>query len=121
MNIQAVGLGTVESRPVADQAAETIKRQRDAAKKNEQTVDSLSESQEKNSVQAEELLQNIKALTEDGVYSVRFELYEDTKDLVINLIEVESGETIRQIPPEEILSMNQFLQGLSGNIIETKS
>jgi flagellar protein FlaG len=52
---------------------------------------------------------------------VRFELYEDTQDLVINLIEVETGELIRQIPSDEILGMNKFFRELRGNIIETKS
>ncbi len=46
-----------------------------------------------NGIQSEELLQNIKALTEDGIYSVRFEVDEPTNDLVINLIDQE-GEVI---------------------------
>jgi flagellar protein FlaG len=111
----------IEARPVADEPSEVVKRQREKAKDMDQAVDQLAEAQEKNGVQAEELLQNIKALTENGLYSVRFELYEDTQDLVINLIEVETGELIRQIPSDEILGMNKFFRELRGNIIETKS
>ncbi len=69
----------------------------------------------------EELLTNIKALTEEGLYSVRFEMHKDTNDMVINLIEQETGEVIRQIPPDEILGMRETLASLRGNLVETES
>jgi flagellar protein FlaG len=68
----------------------------------------------------EEILDAIKALTEDGLYSVRFEKHKATDDLVIKLVD-EQGELIRQIPAEEVLNLSQKLQDLRGNVIKAES
>lgn len=119
MEIQGITLSSGRSRADFSIAADEVKDKRssdqsmvsepgtDAAKKN-------------SAVQPEELLQNIKALTEDGVYSVRFEVDEATEDLVINLIDKE-GEVIRQVPSEEILGTRKRLAELRGIILETTS
>ena len=52
---------------------------------------------------------------------MRFEIDDATQDLVINLIDQESGEVIRQVPSEEILGTRQFLADLRGNLVETES
>lgn len=72
-------------------------------------------------VQSEEMLQNIKALTDGGMYSVRFEMHKDTNEMVISLVEQETGEKIRQIPPDEIIGLRQTLENLRGNLLETQS
>lgn len=72
-------------------------------------------------VQPEELLNNIKALTEEGLYSVRFEINQNTNDLIINLVDSQSGEVIRQIPPEDIVNMHEHMTDLRGNIVSTES
>jgi hypothetical protein len=48
-------------------------------------------------------------LTENGVYSVRFENDERNEKLVISLVDADSGEVIRQIPPEEIMSRGRAI------------
>jgi flagellar protein FlaG len=72
-------------------------------------------------VQAEEILSRIKALTEDGSFSVRFEMHARTNQLVVRLVDAESGELIRQLPPEEMLELAARLEELSGNIVNAKS
>ncbi len=108
-----------EKTSAMSQGAEMLKRERETAQK--EKVADLSDSKQEKNVQAEELLQNIKALTDNGAYSVRFEMYKETNDIVINLIEQDSGDVIRQIPPEEVLGIRESLQELKGNIVEIES
>jgi flagellar protein FlaG len=72
-------------------------------------------------VQPEEILDKIKALTQDGAYSVRFEMHAKTRQLVARLVDAESGEVIRQLPPEEMLELAVKLEKLTGNIINSHS
>ncbi len=71
-------------------------------------------------VAPEEVLDRIKSLTEDGLYSVRFEMDKDAGDVVIKLVDSESGELLRQIPAEEILGLNKTLRDLRGLMVNTK-
>lgn len=70
-------------------------------------------------IQPEELLGQIKALTEDGLYSVRFEKNQDSNEFVVKVVDTETDEVIRQVPPEEILDMHTRLEELRGNIVST--
>ena len=122
LNIEATATGSTgffrasASTPGADQ----VQRNRESAQNNP-TEASQEKASKANQVQPEELLQNIKALTDNGAYSVRFEMYKGTEELVINLIEQESGEVIRQIPAEEILGLHKVLADLRGNLVKTAS
>jgi len=122
MNIEALAPGQsgFSRTSVTAPGAEKIKQNRDAAEKNP-SAESSEKPAKADKVQPEELLQSIKALTEGGVYSVRFEMNKDTNDMIINLIEQETGEVIRQIPPKEILNIHKMLDDLRGNLLQTKS
>ncbi len=80
-----------------------------------------SEDLESGKVQSEELLQQIKSLTEDGLYSVRFENDSDANALVVKVVDSETDEVIRQIPPEELLTLTQRLTDLRGNLVDTET
>lgn len=101
--------------------AEQIQRTRAAATKDQTAEVSSMQDGKKMQVQPEELLQSIKSLTDNGVYSVRFEMHKETKDMVINLVDQDSGEVIRQIPPDEILGLHKTLADLRGNLLQTES
>jgi len=119
MNIQMITPAASESRTAMSSGAESLTKARERVRNNKGT--DQTSTAKKNEVQPEELLQNIKALTDNGIYSVRFEINKDTNDLVINLVDSKTGDVIRQIPPKEILGMREALSKLSGNIVETKS
>ena len=72
-------------------------------------------------IQSEELLETIKELTENGTYHVRFEMDTPTNRLIISLIDAESGEEVRQFPPEELLDTVKALKDLRGNIVDSQS
>ena len=123
MNIEAITTGSTgflrasATGPGADQ----VQRNRDQAKNDPTAETSTAATTKANQVQPEELLQSIKSLTDNGAYSVRFEMNKETNELVINLVEQETGETIRQIPPKEILGLHKTLADLRGNLLQTES
>lgn len=68
-------------------------------------------------VQPEEILSQIKSLTEGGVYSVRFENSQEFNELIVKVVDTETNEVIRQVPAEEILGMKASLEELRGNLV----
>lgn len=117
MNIEAVVYpgAQIQSRP---NASDKVEQQRKEAK---QSSDAVEKAQRDGASQAkEEILGTIKALTDDGLYSVRFEKHKATEELVIKLVD-HDGEVIRQIPAEEIIALSKHLDDLRGNVIKTES
>lgn len=114
MNIEAVGLPNMAQSNLskgADDASSARKKVADIA-----NVD-LAETEQ---VQPEELLQQIKGLTEDGLYSVRFENDERSDTLVVKIVDRKNDEVIRQVPAEEVLDLRDALDSLRGNVINTE-
>lgn len=74
---------------------------------------------ENSTVQPEEILNQIKALTEDGLYSVRFENSQEFNTLIVKVVDTQTDEVIRQVPAEEILGMKASLEELRGQIVNT--
>jgi flagellar protein FlaG len=116
MQVQANITGTALQQPL--KPAESVDSSRKQLEKAEPDLDK-SNSSESNSVQPEEILSQIKSLTEDGLYSVRFEKSPDSEELIIKVVKSESGEVIRQIPAESVLGIKSGLDGLTGQIIHT--
>ena len=115
MNIEAINLQTApqfQSSRASEQAGDARKKALDAVQ---------SDQPQKNQVQPEELLKQIKSLTQDGLYSVRFEHDERSNEMVVKVVNQENGEVIRQLPSEELLATNAALADLRGNIIDTDS
>lgn len=116
MNIDALSSSTVS--PKNTLPAEQVDR---VNKKKEEAPDELASAPSSTkSVQPEELLNQIKALTENGVYSVRFENNE-ADQLIVKVVDSETDEVIRQIPPEELMELTKHLNELQGNLVNTVS
>ena len=113
MNIETVG-ATSTSPPRINEPVQQVERKR---QENQQPQTSSQESK----LPPEELLNQIKAITEDGLYSVRFERDSGTEDLIVKIVDSETDEVIRQIPPEELLNLSKHLRELSGNLVNTVS
>jgi len=71
-------------------------------------------------VPPEELLQQINALTEDGIYSVRFENDAPSGNMVVKVVDRNTDEVIRQIPPEELINLTKRMNDLRGNLVSTE-
>ena len=114
MNVEAVNLqntGQFQLSKASDQVSDSRKKAVDLVQ---------SEQVEKKQVQPEELLQQIKSLTEDGLYSVRFENDERSDGLIVKIVNRENGEVIRQVPSEELLDLTAALEDLRGNLVDTE-
>lgn len=116
MNIEAVNTTVASSKNSLP--AEKIDRVNKIKKDVPETLSSATA--QKEFVQPEELLGQIKALTENGIYSVRFE-NNDADQLVVKVVDSETNEVIRQIPPEELMQLTKHLNELRGNIVDTVS
>ncbi len=116
MNIEAINVAGMTSRQM-DKPAERI----DTARKVKADVVTQEPQVEKAEVAPEELLQQIKSLTEEGTYSVHFERDERADQLVVKIIDRETSETIRQVPAEELLELSAMLEDMRGNIVNTQS
>ena len=115
MNVEAINVAGMSTRPL-DKASERV----DAVRKEKEEV--AQEPQvEENQVAPEELLQQIKNLTEDGLYSVRFERDERVNQLVVKIVDRDTDEMIRQVPAEELLNLSAILSDMRGNIVNTES
>lgn len=115
MNIEA--LSSSVSPKTSQPAEQTDKARKQLEEAPEEQASAPSSAK---SVQPEELLNQIKALTENGVYSVRFENNE-AQQLVVKIVDSMTDEVIRQIPPEELMELSRQLNELQGNIVDTKS
>ncbi len=71
-------------------------------------------------IQPEELLDQIKSVTQDGLYSVRFEKADESSELIVKIFDNETQEVIRQIPAEELLNFKASFADLVGNLVNTK-
>ena len=116
MNVEAITLQNTaqfQLSKASDQVSEARKKVEDQDQAEQQV--------EKKQIQPEELLQQIKALTEDGLYSVRFENDNEANAMIVKVVDRETDEVIRQIPPEELLDLTKRLNDLRGNIVDTQS
>lgn len=115
MNIEALNSGVLSQK--SSPAIDDINRTRSKLEKNPEDFDSSDVSK---SIQPEELLNQIKSLTDDGAYSVRFENNE-AQELVVKVVDSKTDEVIRQIPPEELIQLTKHLNELRGNLVDTVS
>lgn len=114
MNVESLiptqGAGQSQLSKGADQVTEARKQKADA-----DVSDNAREQ-----IQPEELLQQINALTEDGMYSVRFENDKQAGEMVVKIVDRDTDEVIRQIPAEELLNLTQRMNDLRGNLVQAE-
>lgn len=114
MKVSSIQLGDAQlSRPASP--AETVDRERRDTRKQSVTTDDL----RKGKAHAEEVLDKIKSLTEEGTYSVRFELNKELNRMVVSVVDSESDKVIRQLPPEEVLGMIEFMRDFRGQLVDS--
>ncbi|MDH4085391.1 MAG: flagellar protein FlaG [Nitrospira sp.] len=49
---------------------------------------------------------------------LRIRVDDETEQVVVKVVEQESGEVIRQIPPEELLDLEKYLSSLKGLLLQ---
>ncbi|WP_066637332.1 flagellar protein FlaG [Desulfolucanica intricata] len=71
----------------------------------------------------ENLIKVVEKLnTTEELYNqnLNFQIHEETQGLVVQIVNQESGEVIKQIPPEEVLDLEARLREMVGIIIDKK-
>lgn len=63
-----------------------------------------------------EILDRIREITDDGYYSVRFEKNMEFDEIVVKIVDRQTDEVIREVPPEELMKVKARLTEFSGNI-----
>jgi len=67
-----------------------------------------------------ELGEEIKRFMEDFDVEVNFKTNEKTGDLVVQVVDRDTGKIIRQIPPEDLVKLHEKLVELRGVLFEGK-
>lgn len=70
---------------------------------------------------AEDIQQDIETINaelESLNKSIRFSVDDSTKDVVVKVVDKDSGEIITQIPPKEVLELRERMQEMSGLFVE---
>jgi flagellar protein FlaG len=91
----------------------------DNARKNKDSFTSEPEVQvESPKIQPEELIDQIKTVTQDGLYSVRFERDQENSGLIVKIFDNDTQEVIRQMPAEQLLNFKATFAELVGNVVD---
>ncbi|MGC9325302.1 MAG: flagellar protein FlaG [Desulfomonilia bacterium] len=70
---------------------------------------------------AEEILNSVEEINiqlESINRSIRFSVDESSGDIVVKIVNTDSGEVIKQIPPDEALRLKEHIQDMLGLIVE---
>ncbi len=118
MTVEATNNVTSSYVQLPTAAPEKIDTSRKIAKEN---PDQAETSTTKIAVPPEEILSKIKGLTQEGLYSVNFEIDPKTNQLIVKLVDSQTQEVIRQVPAQEMLGLKEALSSYQGNIVNTNS
>lgn len=76
---------------------------------------------QKDSRSADEIEQDIEEMNDQLKSmnrSIRFSVDENSKDIVVRVVDENTGEVVMQIPPEEVLKLRERLSEMSGLLVE---
>jgi flagellar protein FlaG len=71
--------------------------------------------------QAKELTEEIQRYLSEMNLSINFEIYDKTGELVVKVINLETMQVIRQIPPKDLLRLPERLEELRGVLFAGKA
>ncbi len=73
-----------------------------------------------NKKQIRDVVEDVQQYLQEHNIQLSFQVHEKTGDLVVRVLDKDSGEVIRQIPPEEILKLREKLEELTGVLLNGK-
>ena len=124
MKIEAVNMISAEpvDRGIAGEASQAIAEEINAKAKGPPRNEEDKIHRDNNN-SAEEIQKNINELNsqlEDLNHSIQFSVDNETKDIVVKVVDKESGEVVRQIPPEGVMKLRESIKDMAGLIVEKK-
>ncbi|MHB8172077.1 MAG: flagellar protein FlaG [Thermincolia bacterium] len=70
--------------------------------------------------QLEEILKKLNLVMETMQVELRFQIHEITKDIMVTVVNQETGKTIREVPPKKILDMVAQMMKMVGLLFDEK-
>jgi len=70
---------------------------------------------------ADEAFSQINEAMQAWATGMRFELDEETQQMVVSVIDTESGEVLRQIPSDEVLHIAKMIAQFQGKLISIEA
>jgi flagellar protein FlaG len=74
-----------------------------------------------NPERAKQVTEEIERYLSDMNVSISFEIYDKTGDLIVKMINRDTKEVIRQLPPEDLLRLRQKFEELRGVLFTRKA
>lgn len=105
----------VVAMPAAPQAPRQAERVREAA-----PLDREKKTAEATPEQASAALDEINQSLKMASIGVRFEFDKEARTMITKVVDVESGELIRQMPSEEVVRISKVLGKLQGLLVSQK-
>ena len=122
-NIPAPIAGTAsEPRPVRPEPAVQVTKAADANNQGDLANQQYGAGAQRHAADnADDPFAEVNAAMEAWATSMKFELDEDTQQMVVSVIDSESGEVLRQIPSEEVLHVAKMIAQFQGKNVSTKA
>jgi len=70
--------------------------------------------------EVEGLVEEVDSFLESLSIKLSFEMSEDTEEPVVKVVDSETGDVIRQIPPEVLMKLREKMQELQGILFDQK-
>ncbi|NEX21716.1 flagellar protein FlaG [Thiorhodococcus mannitoliphagus] len=71
--------------------------------------------------QVAQAVERINEMMQSGQHQLKFELNKDAGQMVIQVLDAETEELVRQIPSEETLKFAEYVEGLAGLIFSDQA
>jgi len=93
-------------------------------KKNNRQATSLQEKKEYNQKELEkevkESVKDVNEIVDQVKEGLSFQIHEDTEELMVQVIDVNTDEVIKELPPEEMLDLKARIHEMVGILIDEK-
>lgn len=121
MKIEAIAIADTAARSMRHSAeGQKVRQEQPFHKEGKTGPEGLTGAESEEKVSPSEILDKIKQISMDGLYSVRFEKYEKLDEFIVTVVDRQTDEVIRKIPPEEILGAKAKLLEFTGNIVRSE-
>jgi flagellar protein FlaG len=94
------------------------------AQASQDTSEQTQKALQKEKPSAEEIKQDIEAINtqlKSMNSSIQFVVDGKTNEVVVKIVDDDTGKVIRQIPPEDVVKMKEHLKEMSGLLVEEKA
>jgi len=127
VNIEQIANAVAIAGGAKKQAPETVKAELQLKRSPDVVELKLKEAKEQQTTQSEEdrrvIKQAVKGLNsifQEFKKGLRFDVYEETDQIIAQIVNLDSNEVVREYPPEELLQLQERIRRQVGMIIDSE-